>query len=355
VFYLALINQFKRLSGLRGEHGGPHIETAYLTVVDKEKRYHYILDPRLSRIVLDDAATYKQDIFLSRIVDINARQPNLGLKWIAYFVRSSPEFTDGDDHKKAKQTLNKIMDFIHSSWANSISPSNTLLLDICQPYKAAKSAEISKEIVRYYLQKVFSLLLGKNVYVADAVLDAPDIFTPTIKLTNNLQRLDKIVADFFSDNAIDPDSLRPETVLAILSFIYMSVRPLSACLTTLFNDLIREKRIKAPEYYQDFKMVPTFYVAREATKSAILSDLLVSQGDKLYLFLYDSTGCPFSRVVIPFGKGKHFCPGVLVSKSIVKEVLALINNDETSEILSSRLMVSTPLANTSNAFLGFAD
>lgn len=355
MFYLALINQFKKISGSRQEHEAPPIPNKYFKLSDQGKQYYYIVDPSLTRTVLEDPTTYKQDIFLSRIVYENSNQEKSNLKWTRYFVDNSPEFKDGSDHKATKQRLARTLENIHSSWKDNISLNQSEFIDMYADTSIRSALQVSREVVRFYLRKIFSQILARDIVVSDAVLDAPDIFTPTIKIKSNLELLNQAVDEFFDGNQIEAEKLSPEILLALLSFIYMSVRPLTACLTTLFNELIREKCIRSAEYYSGFGMVPTFFVAREATKDALLDDLAILKGVKLYLYLYDSTGCPFSKMSLPFGRGKHICPGTLASKLIVKEVMSLIADQEISMSFSHRLVESKVLHNTSNAFLGFVN
>ena len=136
----------------------------------------------------------------------------------------------------------------------------------------------------------------------------------------------------------------------------MSIRPLRACLTTLLNHAALHKGyISKPQYFIGFKMVPTFFVAREASVDSNLESLKVSQGDKLYLFLYNSSGCPFSNKTLPFGKGTHFCSGYKLSQLLVRNILDIIDtiklSSEKHKIFSYD--VSEPKLNTSNAFLDF--
>ena len=67
-------------------------------------------------------------------------------------------------------------------------------------------------------------------------------------------------------------------------------------------------------------MIPTNVVAREAARDSELDGIRIRKGDKLYVMLFESTGCPFSGAgTLPFGHGKHLCPGAGLSRLILSQ------------------------------------
>ena len=74
------------------------------------------------------------------------------------------------------------------------------------------------------------------------------------------------------------------------------------------NEYIQELR-NNPEY-QDCGLIVV----------ADLDGINIRKGDKLYVMLFESTGCPFSdAATLPFGHGKHLCPGADLSRLILRQ------------------------------------
>ena len=353
MLYLNLVQKFKSISGLRGVHSAPNLDSKFLTFSTDSISFHYLLDLDLVSQVLSSPHFFKQDLFLSRLLN---KEPN-DLHWIHYFVKYSPEFLDESAHLKSKEAIKKYTKLLELNENRIVLSHDSFLAAL----KASRSkfftaGLVAKEIVRKYLENIFSLLLNQQIIVKDDLLDAPDIFTPTIKINNNLHLLNNAVDNFLASNNLNSSKITDELMLTILSFMYMSIRPLRACLTTLLNHAALHKGyISNPQYFIGFKMVPTFFVAREALVDTNLESLSVSKGDKLYLYLYNSSGCPFSNKILPFGKGSHFCSGYKLSQLLVRNLLDIIGNVklESDRIKMFSYDVCEPRMNTPNAFLDF--
>lgn len=355
MLYLNLVKQFKSISGLRGEQSAPKLRDKFLTVSAESLNFHYVLDLELVSQILSSPHIFKQDLFLSRLLNKNLSD----FYWIHYFVKHSPEFLDQSDHLESKQRIKKYMELLDSNDnRNRLALDHDLFLealDASRGYSFTANI-VAKEIVRKYLENIFSILLSQQITVEDNLLEAPDIFTPTIKINKNLNSLNNAVNGFMASNNLNPAEIRDDLLLTLLSFMYMSIRPLRACITTLLNHaVLHNGRIRNPQYFIGFKMVPTFFVAREAIVDFNFESLRVSKGDKLYLYLYNSSGCPFSSKTLPFGKGSHFCSGYKLSQLLVRNLLEIIASiKSTSERINIfSYDVSEVRMNTSNAFLDF--
>ena len=100
----------------------------------------------------------------------------------------------------------------------------------------------------------------------------------------------------------------------------MASTPILASLTALFNSKTQQADASNANIFSDFKMIPVNYVAREAARDADLDGINIRKGDKLYVMLFESTGCPFSdAATLPFGHGKHLCPGADLSRLILRQ------------------------------------
>ena len=170
-----------------------------------------------------------------------------------------------------------------------------------------------------------------------AELESIDFFNtfPTKTLLNNSENLLQKYDSFFNFDS------SPEGVIAA-SIVTMGYMPLKALFATLMNDFISDGfKLTSLSAYN---VVPTNFVMRRISSSFELNYTSFNNqylpfsfraGDIAYVFLANGGGCPFSnKTSIPWGFGKHTCPGKTISEQFLKmlssELQLLFSSNSTS-------------------------
>jgi hypothetical protein len=352
VDYLRLIQVFAESTGARKIFSAPVVNKPLVSIPlgDGRQSAHFIYDISLSKRVLRDSDIFIQDHFLDRLLsDCDPDKVN----WVQLFVESSPEFLDGPQHTTARALFKRQIDrFVATVSEKSAQEISSIILCELESQQAT-SLGIAKSIIRLRFKQILENELNCSVTVDDDLLFGPEIFTPSVRIKSSVYKLNW-TTDNFINSFVDPDK-RNDTafILSILSLFYMASTPILASCTALLNSLVNEERIQG-EVFVDFEMVPTNYVAREASSDVDLLGTKVRSGDKLYIMLFESSGCPFSKEKsLPFGYGKHLCPGAALSKLIIGQCLAAI-----SDIPSEKWRALSPSSiqqGRGSAFLAYED
>jgi hypothetical protein len=353
VGYLRLIQAFAEATGNRELFYAPASAKKIQTIPIEESNQHahFIYDIALSKHVLRNSDIYPQDHFLDRLIrDCDQEK----VKWVKLFVEKSPEFLDGTNHtasrKDFKVNIDKFTSIIDPKGPNDIIP---LILEALSE-KNCSTLTVAKSVVRLRFTQILEDILGTNVIVNDELLFGNEIFTPTIRIKSTIYRLNESTNQFVL--AYIPRSLQDDEsfMLPILSLFYMASAPILASLVSFFNFKKDMNKISDASAYAQFKMIPTNYVAREAAQDAELDSVHIRKGDKLYVMLFESTGCPFSDAAsMPFGYGKHFCPGSDLSKLIINQCIQAFNAIPIHELC--KLSSSSLEKGRGAAFLSFGD
>ena len=352
VDYLRLIQVFTESTGSRLIFSAPVVNEPLVSIPlgDGSQRAHFIYDLSLSRRVLRDADIFIQDHFLDRL--LSDCEPDK-VKWVQLFVECSPEFLDGPQHTAARALFKRQIDrFVATVSDKSAQEISSVILSELESHKAT-ALGIAKSIIRLRFKQILENELGCSVTIDDDLLFGPEIFTPSVRIKSSVYKLNEST-DSFINTFVDPGKSNDTAfVLSILSLFYMASTPILASCTALLNSIANENRLQ-DDVFVDFEMIPTNYVAREASSDVDLLGTKVRSGDKLYVMLFESTGCPFSKEkCLPFGYGKHLCPGAALSKLIIRQCLEAIS-DIPSENWRS-LNPSSIQQGRGSAFLAYED
>lgn len=188
-----------------------------------------------------------------------------------------------------------------------------------------RSSELARRITKFYFDTIFSRTLGSQISIESELLFAADIFTPSPRLKRNIVKLNNLLDNFLKNYV--PASYRENHInqLAVLSMFLMASKPVTNGLTCLFNHLLNDDISPTgcnENWFSTYSMAPTIFVARRVAANCFLGDVEIKKHDIVYVFLTEFSGCPFtSSNVLPFGFGKHLCPGLNLSKIIMDTTL----------------------------------
>lgn len=352
VDYLRLIQVFAESTGARQIFSAPVVNEPLVSIPlgDGSQSAHFIYDLSLSKRILRDADLFVQDHFLDRL--LSDCEPDK-VNWVRLFVERSPEFLDGTQHIAARISFKRQIDrFVATVSEKSAHEISSIILSELESQKTT-ALGIAKSIIRLRFRQILENELGCRIIMDDDLLFGPEIFTPSIRIKSSVYRLNKSTDDFIN-SFVDPGKCNDTAyILSILSLFYMASTPILASCTALLNSIANGERLQ-DKVFIDFEMIPTNYVAREASSDVDLLGTNVRRGDKLYVMLFESSGCPFSKEKsLPFGYGKHLCPGAALSKLIISQCLAAIS-DLPSEKWRS-LHPSSIQQGRGSAFLAYED
>lgn len=350
---LRLIPVFAQSTGWRGLFSAPAADRPIVSVPlgDGEQKAHFVYDVSLAKRVLGDSVHFVQDRFLDRLL---AGCEPTKVRWVQLFVEQSPQFLDGPSHTRRRKAFKASIDRFAASIASR--PVEEIADVIAQELEkpGVTSLAIAKSILRMRFVQILQGELKREIVLDDALLFGPEIFTPTIRIKSSVYAINE-ATDRFVQNYVSPDrQLDCDFMLPILSLFYMASTPNLAGCVAILNRAHGAGDHPGVDEFVNFVMAPTNYVAREATGDVDLVGTRVKQGDKVYLMLFESTGCPFTaEKTLPFGYGKHLCPGADLSRIMARQCLsatAQIPKDQWRSLMPSILQQGR-----GSAFLAFED
>jgi cytochrome P450 len=353
--YLRLLQTLAQATGSRQALAAPAVQEPIVSIPmgdDGGSHSHFVFDPGLSRQILRRPQAYRQDRSLAAL--LSDSDPDR-VRWVQLFVEHSPEYLDGEHHVLARRSVGGAIDRFAS--ATAALPITDLTERLQQGLNTAGTTALSlaRSIVRLRFGQILELELGRPVTLPDALLFGPDIFSPSIRIRASVHRINAL-SDQFLQESLTPDQRDdPALVVPILTLFYMGSTPLLANLTALFNTLIQPPAAGIdPETFIGFDTIPTNFLAREAMEDDQLAGRQIRRGDNLYLMLFESSGCPFRRAVgLPFGHGRHRCPGAELSRVLMRQCLDAVVQIPATAWAS--LTPSTLQAGRGSAFLVFED
>jgi hypothetical protein len=350
--YLSLIRRFTEATGNRDLFSAAPTANKIQSVPieEGEQQAHFVYDTALSKHILRHSDIYLQDHFLDKLL---AECPQERVSWIKLFVDKSPEFLNGTSHTVTRKSFKANIDrFTLIAKAKGFDDIATLILNALSE-KNRSALMIAKGIIRLRFTQILQEILGANVIVNEELLFGAEIFTPSIRIRSNIYRLNDSTDHFIRSHV--PEKLQNDEffILPLLSLFYMAATPILASLVAFLNSKTTINETVDANAYVNFKMIPTNYVAREAAQDTELDGVHICKGDKLYVMLFESTGCPFSNNAMPFGYGKHLCPGSQISKLIINQC---IQASRTIPLRHwSNLTPSSLQKGRGSAFLSFED
>lgn len=351
VDYLRLIQVFAEATGNRELFSAPASaqRVQSIPIGESNQQAHFVYDVTLTKQVLRNSDIYPQDRFLDKLlIDCEPEK----VRWVKLFVEKSPEFLDGTSHtatrKLFKATIDRFVAIAASKDSEEIK--NLILKELHT--EQGTSLSVAKAIVRLRFTQILEDILEASISTDDDLLFGPEIFTPSIRIKSSVFRLNDSTNQFILKHIPKPQQSDEAFILPILSLFYMASTPILASLTAFLNSRTEHAHSRDSDRFADFRMIPTNYVAREAAQDADLDGIQIRKGDKVYVMLFESTGCPFSdTATLPFGHGKHLCPGADLSRLILRQSM------QAAETIAaehwSQLKPSTIQKGRGSAFLAY--
>lgn len=278
---------------------------------------------------------------------------------IQRFLNESPEFHDGEEHKRLANRARHVIGKYHKC-CTAISSSKLRgdLEDWLESHSGYNASDLSKTVLALFFTQAGKLFHETSDYIfkSSHITERFGFFSAAPRIP----RLYKFNQDIHSHMTMA--SLLhsgPDEQFLLLLLRIMGSAPLNSTLTGSINFLIERRKAGKRDTIiphelrgqQSFsRILPTRFVLRRAKEEVSINGIRFLKNDIIFAYLAQAGGCPIRRTVsLPFGAGKHFCPGHRVSKLIIKTCLeALICTDA-----HLRCMESSANPNNISAFLSF--
>jgi hypothetical protein len=317
--YLRFIQMFAEATGSRELFSAPAVSKSIRSfpIAENKQTAHFVYDVSVAKQVLCNSDIYLQDHFLDwLLMDCEIEK----VRWLKLFVEKSPEFLDGISHTASRKLFAASIESFVAIASSQESDDIKALILMGMDNENSSAMSVAKAIVRLRFTQILEDILKTNISIDDDLLFGGDIFAPSIRMKSIVYRLNSSTNQFIKNYVPSHLSQNDSFILPILSLFYMASAPILASLVSFLNSRIESRGSSNADTFTDFEMVPTNFVAREAARDAELDGIRISKGDKLYVMLFESTGCPFSDAgKLPFGHGKHFCPGADLSRLILRQ------------------------------------
>ncbi|MDM7954284.1 MAG: hypothetical protein QUV07_13865 [Cyanobium sp. CZS 25K] len=351
--YLRLIQVFAQSTGSRQLFSAPAVDRPIVSfpLGDGEHMAHFVYDVSMSKRVLSESIHFVQDHFLDRLL---ADCDPIRVRWVQLFVEQSPDFLDGPSHTRMRKVFKASIDRYAASVSGRPVEEIADVMARGLETPGVTALAMAKSILRMRFAQILQAELKREIVLDDALLFGPEIFTHSIRIKTSIYALNEATDRFVQEFVAPDQQLDSDFMLPLLSLFYMASTPILASCVAILNQAPAAEGRCGGDDFINFKMAPTNYVVREAARDVDLLGTPISKGDKLYVMLFASTGCPFTaEQTLPFGHGKHLCPGADLSQLIVRQCLAA-----TAQIPADRwgsLMPSTLQQGRGSAFLAFED
>lgn len=233
-----------------------------------------------------------------------------------------PIFIDGKAHSSVRRQFNKILVECQSDSLDLFKTNlkkvlnNTIKNDPIEVNHLASL--ISKSAMESILQSIFPSRSFIDPDFDYEKVDFFNTFPSKAALLKTEQGLQKFCAKIQFDSDI-------KSTLA-LSIATMGYLPLKGMLATYLNAFIKNP-IETNELCFN-NVVPTHFVMRQVLKDCCFEFITHDRknsatdfraNDVAYIFLADGAGCPFTSLnTLPWGAGKHICPGKSFSEHILR-------------------------------------
>ncbi len=270
------------------------------------------------------------------------------------FAQNTPLFMKlGDKHSKISLSLKKS----YKKCTNKIKSLDTkliseFLLKIISNKKVS-SNYIAKLLSGYFTEFALEEITGCKKPIKIEYLNHIS-FLSVIPTPLFIRKAENCLAAVNSLHETKTFSI--EKFTAFNTLLVMGLFPTQSTLTALLNHYftfisVKNNNEKLKSSIMDFKfsnVTPLNFTVRIVEKNVKIDDIPFTKNNIVYSFLGEFSKCPFSNLTsMPFGIGKHKCPGQPVAQAILdktKEALLDIsshnliteNNVTTSNILKNR-------------------
>ncbi|MBL9175271.1 MAG: hypothetical protein JNL10_17155 [Verrucomicrobiales bacterium] len=350
---LKILHALQSVVGFRTEDTFPN-RPASVEFMDRDgdgPRAAFVHRIGITRRILEDGA-FEQMRFLD---DYLALCDPRRTEWIRYFMDHNPEFLNGEVHRDRSRLLRpELARCVRRLDAMPVA-GVAALVDGVLASERPSTFRIARAVTAHYFSACLQEISGTNVSVDEEVLFGVDIFLPFPRpahLHACNQRVDSYIA---AVRRIREPS--PAELIVLLTLLMMGTAPTVATVNWTANRWHRQvtsgTASGSPPPEVDFSLAPTSFVMRRCVEDTEVEGHSFEQGDVVYLFLGEASGCPLHRLnSLPFGAGRHTCSGQPLSRRMLELTHAAFGESRGDW---NRAVASGVVPGRSSAFVKFED
>ena len=307
------------------------LQTSYISGLDdlniiespEGTRTIFVLNSSLAKALLKSKqiAVYN---FLSQTIDLYGQQHLPILKNISSVF---PIFLDGKAHSGIRRSFNKMLLECQGDSLKLFKANLRDILKINIKNEIIEVNSLASLISKAAMESILQSISPERLFF-DPGFDYEKVdFFNTFPTKSAVHKTEKALRSFCKNMQFDSDI---KTVLA-LSIATMGYMPLKGMLAAYLNEFMQNPNEISELSFSN--VVPTNFVMRKVLKDCCFkfidrggdnSSITFFSNDVVYIFLGDGTSCPFTSLnTLPFGAGKHICPG----KSISEEFLRITSDE----------------------------
>ena len=298
---------------------------------EKYVRFAIVTETKIARKLLEHPACWA----INHLHSFLPADSEAGLEHIHRFLRLSPEFLNGEEHRDRSEITKTIIDRYYQA---CLGVSHDELQRKLEEWTARhanyySASDLSKAILAIYFTQA-----GRIFHRNEQFQFRSSHITEKFGFFSAAPRVSRLISfntDINShlDEAYLQEASEEETFLLLLLRI-MGSGPLNSTLISSLNFLLERRK----EGHEDStlpselrgklsfaRFLPTRLSLRRLTEDIQIDGYEFHSNDVVYVYLADSGGCPIKMVqALPFGFGRHFCPGHKVSELIITTCLNTI-------------------------------
>lgn len=322
---------------------------------EKHVRFAIVAETRIARKLLDHPGC----LAINHLQSFLPEQSEAGLEHIHRFLALSPEFLNGEVHRERSDITKTIIDRYYQACLEiSHSDLRRDLETWTTAHTSFSASDLSKTILSIYFTQAGKIFHRNQQFkFRSAHITEKFGFFSAAPRVSRLISFNKDISSHLEEAHLQHAS-EEETFLLLLLRI-MGSAPLNSTLISSLNFLLErrqdgqedgtipsELRGKLPFA----RFLPTRFSLRRLTEDIEVDGHEFHANDVVYVYLTEAGGCPIKKVqALPFGFGRHFCPGHKVSELVISTCLnTILSSDALKQCTASR-------ANNENvgAFLSF--
>lgn len=316
-------------NGLHYDWIGSH-EQAVTFFDEKYVRFAIVTEVRIARKLLEHPACWA----INHLQGFLPPDSEAGLEHIHRFLKLSPEFLNGEEHRDRSEITKTIIDRYYQACLDVSH--DELQRDLAEwtasHFNYYSASDLSKAILAIYFTQA-----GRIFHRNHQFQFRPSHITESgfFSAAPRVSRLNRFNTDISShlDEAHLQEGSEEETFLLLLLRI-MGSAPLNSTLISSLNFLLERRKEGHEESILPSELrgklsfarfLPTRFSLRRLTEDIQIDGFEFHANDVLYIYLAEAGGCPIKMVqALPFGFGRHFCPGHKVSELVILTCLNTI-------------------------------
>lgn len=322
---------------------------------ERHVRFAVVAETRIARKLLDHPGCWA----INHLQSFLPEESGTELEHIHRFLALSPEFLNGEVHRERSDITKTIIDRYYQA-CQEISHSD-LRRDLetwIATHGSYSASDLSKAILSIYFTQAGKIFHQnqKFSFLSAHITEKFGFFSAAPRVSR-LISFNKDISSHLEEAHLQ-DASEDETFLLLLLRI-MGSAPLNSTLISSLNFLLERRQdgqedSRIPSELRGklpfARFLPTRFSLRRLTEDIEIDGHEFHANDVVYVYLTEARGCPIKKVqALPFGFGRHFCPGHKVSELVVSTCLnTILSSDALKRCTTSR-------ANTENvgAFLSF--